>query len=796
VLALLVAVAGGAVLTAVAGARRTDTAYPRFLRASSAADVFVSPAGVGVGGYYGALARLPEVAAVAPVVVLNVQPGGRFAADAAGAEAPLDGRFGHSLEVPKVLAGRLPRPGRRDEIAVNQIGAARLHLKVGSSLTVRAIPNPGPSGAGGAGEGSARPRRLTERLVGVIVTRSSVSPVTNFDKAPFFLASTALWHYLGPGYVGADGAFVKLRPGTTPGAFGARAHSLARRFPRTGGEVFVADEGAQAAVIERSIRPEAVALALFAAVLAITALLAVGQAATRVLAARSLDNSTLAALGMTRGQLMSAGLIEVSVTAAVGAVAAAAVAVAASPLMPIGAARLAEPDPGISGDAPVLAVGAGAIVALLALRAAWPAWRLASAGAAGRRGVPAAAGKRSQVAAWLAGTGAPVTVSAGVRHALEPGRGRAAVRVRSALAGATLSVLAVTAAFTFGANLLHLVNTPRLYGQRWDVAVDFQFGTFTPGQAQRQLRKVAGVSGWTFGNHGIIAIGGLVVPAIGLTWGKGPLLSPTLLQGRPPRTSNEIVLGTSTLRRIGRRVGQMVTVTISGRRLTDRIVGRAAFPNFGQGGFTPTDLGQGAETTAAVLRPQLPGGRPGFEFALVRFAPGPRKAANIASFRRSMAGICQAAQLPACVVTDQRPNGILNYASIDRTPQLLAALLAVLGLAVLGQFVVVSGRQRRQDFAILKTLGLLRRQLTLITSWQVTTLTLLALLAGLPLGIAAGRWSWALFATSLGIPAGAITPASLILLMVPTVILIANAVAFWPGRATARLLPAQVLRTE
>ncbi|HYV79499.1 MAG TPA: hypothetical protein VE979_15315, partial [Streptosporangiaceae bacterium] len=307
VLALLVAVAGGAVLTAVAGARRTDTAYPRFLRASSAADVFVSPAGVGVGGYYGALARLPEVAAVAPVVVLNVQPGGRFAADAAGAEAPLDGRFGHSLEVPKVLAGRLPRPGRRDEIAVNQIGAARLHLKVGSSLTVRAIPNPGPSGAGGAGEGSARPRRLTERLVGVIVTRSSVSPVTNFDKAPFFLASTALWHYLGPGYVGADGAFVKLRPGTTPGAFGARAHSLARRFPRTGGEVFVADEGAQAAVIERSIRPEAVALALFAAVLAITALLAVGQAATRVLAARSLDNSTLAALGMTRGQLMSAG---------------------------------------------------------------------------------------------------------------------------------------------------------------------------------------------------------------------------------------------------------------------------------------------------------------------------------------------------------------------------------------------------------------------------------------------------------------------------------------------------------
>jgi ABC-type lipoprotein release transport system permease subunit len=35
-----------------------------------------------------------------------------------------------------------------------------------------------------------------------------------------------------------------------------------------------------------------------------------------------------------------------------------------------------------------------------------------------------------------------------------------------------------------------------------------------------------------------------------------------------------------------------------------------------------------------------------------------------------------------------------------------------------------------------------------------------------------------------------------VLLIVPGVILIANAVAFWPGRATARLRPAEVLRAE
>jgi hypothetical protein len=68
--------------------------------------------------------------------------------------------------------------------------------------------------------------------------------------------------------------------------------------------------------------------------------------------------------------------------------------------------------------------------------------------------------------------------------------------------------------------------------------------------------------------------------------------------------------------------------------------------------------------------------------------------------------------------------------------------------------------------------------------------------AGLPLGVAAGRWSWTLFAHGLGIPPGAITPALPLLLMMPAVIVIANAVAFWPGRATARLRPADVLRAE
>jgi hypothetical protein len=132
-----------------------------------------------------------------------------------------------------------------------------------------------------------------------------------------------------------------------------------------------------------------------------------------------------------------------------------------------------------------------------------------------------------------------------------------------------------------------------------------------------------------------------------------------------------------------------------------------------------------------------------------------------------MPGFCAHVQQSTCVELGQRPNGVTNYARIDGTPEVLAALLAVLGIAVLGQLAVVSGRRCQHDFAILKALGLLRRQVREITAWQATILAGLALLIGVPLGLAAGRWSWQLFSHGVGIPADARVPGALVLVMVP-----------------------------
>ncbi len=794
VLVLLVGTAGGAVLTAAAGARRTDTAYPRFLQAYKGSDVLVGPAGSGGGGGYDyALAGLPDVAAIAPIVglqALPVGPGGQLVD--ATVTAPLDGRFGRTLEVPKMLAGRQPLPNHPGEVMVDQIAARDLHLRVGSRLEMGA----------GAGTDFRHIRRLSERVVGIMVNRGSVVPVTDLDKTPVIIASEALFRELGPGYEGSAAAYVKLRPGGTVSDFSARAQALTRKFPASGGQIFLSDEAAQAAAVEQSIRPQAVALALFALVLAVTALLVVGQVASRLLLAASSDNRTLAALGMTRGELLAAGLVEVGAAATAGAAVASGVAIAASPLMPIGPARLAEPDPGLSIDVAVLAVGFAATVILLLARVAWPAWCLASAPQSAERDAAGMPGRHSRAAGWLARADAPVTAVTGVRLAFDAGQGRTAVPVRSALLGLVMSVAVVAAAFTFGANLLHLVQTPRLYGKNWDVAVDLQFSTITPQRFDSITARVPGLSGWTFGVHGTVQIGtgarAPVVPAIGLAAGRGPVTSPTLLTGRSPRSAKEITLGTSVLRLARKHVGQSVPVTAGGRREEPAvIVGRAVFPNFGEGIFTSTNLGQGAVVTAATLEPLSSAGNgSGYNFVLVRFVPGPRRAPDIADFDRAIGPFCSAVEQSTCVVTDQRPNGVTSYARIDGTPEVLAGILAILGLAVLGQFAVVSARRRRRDFAILRTLGLLRRQLTAVTAWQVTGLTGLALLLGLPAGVAAGHWTWGLFAGNAGISTGAVTPVPLVLLMVPAAILAANAVALPSGRHCARLNPATVLRSE
>jgi hypothetical protein len=492
-----------------------------------------------------------------------------------------------------------------------------------------------------------------------------------------------------------------------------------------------------------------------------------------------------------------------------GGVLAVAVAVAASPLMPIGPARLAEPDPGVEVNLVILGAGFAAIALLPLALLAGAAWRAARA-AGGPLGVaePAQPGRRSRIGGALARTGS-VTGGVGLAMAFEPGRGRTAVPVRSALAGCVIAVAALTAAAVFGTSLVALISTPHDYGQNWDAQLDGEFGGVPGALGARVIAAEPAVTGYASGNYGQLMIGGQIVPAIGLDQppGGGYL---TMLAGRPPAAPDEIALGAQTLRAVHARLGQTIPVTleqiaagIPALHRDMRVVGVTVLPAFGRGSFTPTGLGTGAVTTASVLSVlSVPDATTlcrtkatCYNFFLLRYRPGTNESAAAAMLTAS---ITRASCPPGscAMVSDQRPSDIKDYASIRDTPLVLAAVLIVFAAGTLAHVLLTGVHRRRRDLALLKTLGFARSQVLGVVAWEASAFALVALLIGLPLGILAGRWAWAYFASAAGAPADASVPLTAVLVAIPVTIALANLIAAWPGWTAARLRPALVLRTE
>jgi hypothetical protein len=276
-------------------------------------------------------------------------------------------------------------------------------------------------------------------------------------------------------------------------------------------------------------------------------------------------------------------------------------------------------------------------------------------------------------------------------------------------------------------------------------------------------------------------IGGTAVPVLGMSPVEG-LVLPRVLEGREPRSADEVALGRATLRRLGRGVGDIVPVRGQGGRRSLRIVGAVLLP----GATYDLTMSTGALLTVDGLRAAFPDERP-TQF-VVEYAPGADQQAAYASLRRDFG---------PTVLRAAPPDEVENLRRVSGLPFLLAALLAVLGAATLGHLLVTSVRRRQRDLAVLKTLGFVRGQVSATVAWQATTLAALALLVGLPLGVAAGRWAWVLVNQGLESPAGPVTPTLAVLAVVPATVLVANLVAARPARAAAAATrPAVVLRSE
>ena len=212
-----------------------------------------------------------------------------------------------------------------------------------------------------------------------------------------------------------------------------------------------------------------------AALLAVISVLVLGQLLARMSFLDSVEYAALRALGLSRRTLLAVGLLRAAVIGAACAVAGTLIALAISPLLPVGLAAVAEPYPGFRADGLVFGVGVAATVLITIAATAWPTWRAASAGPAtdglGRPALAMPGWRRPQFLATLTSGIGSVTALLGIRLALQPGAGRTAVPVRSTVASAVVGVAALTGALVFSASLGHLLATPRLYGVTWDAYV-------------------------------------------------------------------------------------------------------------------------------------------------------------------------------------------------------------------------------------------------------------------------------------------------------------------------------------
>jgi putative ABC transport system permease protein len=803
-LVLLVGLTGGAVLAAATGARRTSTAFPRLVAATGNNGVLVGSFGPGTLGFYKDVQALPGIANSGVFVGMYISPVSEEGAATGGVTlVSTDGRAGYSVASVKVLEGRLPDPTKADELLVDRASARAGHLHVGQRVPMRLFK----SGVEPKDPDHVLPSEGTPlgemRIVGIMVTPDEIVPVT-VGIGTQMMGTPALWKRIGdPTKAEFDGMFLILKPGTDPQALHEQVVRVAAKHPEAGGQALFDLESEKWVRAERAIRPQAAALALFAAVSALVMLLVLGQAMSRQIALDGFEAPTLQALGVTRRQIILASLIRVAIIASAGAIIAVVIAIATSSLMPIGPARLAEPNPGLAVNASILAAGAAAIVVAFLAWSFVPAWR--SVSAADRKTKPSAS--TSAVAETIGRSGAPTSATVGVRLALSPGAGRTAVPVRSAMIGTGLAVAALVASLVFGAALDRLVTDPHAFGWNWDVMLDASFGVMPTASLDRLLDDDA-VAGWTGGLYASANVSGKTVPAIGLDVRKGRVL-PTLISGRAPQSEHEIVLGPRTLRLVHASVGDTVDVraaqfdqsSVPTRKM--KIVGSAVFPSLGRGTFAPTGLGDGALVTAAVLADpevaaQQGGEAPGdlYNFALVRFAPG--KEAARAEITRGLFAMpaCRDQECGALASTKRRPADIANYARVRSTQLALAGLLFALAALTVGHTLVTAVRRRRSDLAIMKTIGFSRGQLSSMVAWQATTYAVVACALGIPAGVALGRWAWITFAGELGVPPDVPVPLMSIVLPLAATFALANLAAALPARTAGRVRPALVLRAE
>ncbi len=816
-LAVLIGLVGGVAMAAVTAARRTDSSYPAFLASTNPSDLIVQPqVSDYVPGFTAQLAGLKHVRSAelgddfnAATITPAGQVGTILLTQVELLASP-DGLFSRQDRV-VITRGHAASPARPDEIVATTEAAAILGLHVGSHVLV------------GLDTGNARNvtpfhRKLDLTVVGIgELNIQVVRDDIDADRTGFLIGTPALAREYGPCCSSTPYDGLQLAGGSRydPAVEQEYDHLLdtSSLTRSTGGQLVLYVTSEIEAEAQRAIRPEAIALGVFGVIAGVAVLIIGIQSVSRQLRALSPEAEVLRALGAGPATTVEDGVLGLLGAVIVGALMAAAVAAGLSPLTLFGPVHEVYSSGGLYLDWTVLGLGAAGLVLLIGGAAAaigyWQAPHRISARAL-------SAERESAVVRAARAAGLPAYAVAGLQLAVEPGRGRTAVPVRSVIAGAVLAAAVGTATLTFGASLSTLISHPALYGWNFSYAIYAIDGygplpaSWTSGPLHHDP-LVAATSGVYFGT---VQIDGQTVPAMAAP--VRAAVAPRPLSGGGLDGSNQIVLGPATLAQLHKRIGQSVEVSEGALipPVTLKIAGTAALPTIGNPLGIHASMSTGAILPTQVIPEAVQhvyGPISGPNAIFVRLRPGVSQAAGLRSLEQVTRQINADARSPeaativgnvaqygnwASLLSVQRPAEIVNYKSMGTMPAILAGGLAAGAAAALSLTLVASVRRRRRDFALLKTLGFTRRQLSGAVAWQASVIVVIGLAVGVPLGVAAGRWLWLLFAHQLSAVPDPTIPAGSIALAALAALILANLVAALPGRQAARTPAGLMLRAE
>jgi ABC-type lipoprotein release transport system permease subunit len=790
-LALLAGLAGGVAMTAWAAGRETATAFDRFVALAELPDLsltFCPPEMTSVDeesifdcwaydqkDELEIIRRLPEVEAAGRGAFRGLTATPTSDPDRTFMTSGLfsqDESLPMTERAPIVVEGRWFDVAAADEVVINEFLADRSGLSVGDTFTAtfwsldelgRVVPD------GGTFSGPTTELRVVGIVRGVRDIAARTESANLLIDESYVLGGPGVWEAT-PGAAGFPGLLVVARDDDVPAAtraieeaFGERPFNVAD----------YSDENEFRPVIE-AIDYEAGAAFAFAALTALAGAVFAGQAVARQSRREWSDLSILRAIGFSRRQAVAAAGARGLVTAVLAALVAAACAFAASPIGAIGVAGSTERAAELHADGVVLVVGGVVVLVVTVAASCFPVVR-------------ARAGRARPTRELVVATGPlPPTATVGVGLAVNGGRGGRGLPLGTAVTSVALAAAAAAAALGLAASMAQLTGSPERYGAPWDLSFGGELDAESIEQANALLAESPDVAA-------AAAIMGTDVQIDGRTYWAHALapvpdvadiIGPVITDGREPIRRNEIALGAITMRQLGVSIGDVVgvrTLVTDSEPVDMTVVGRALINDT----YEPSP-GTGAVVTAAWITDAAPEAQAPDPF-VVRFRSGADTGPLVAEVE---------ALFPGAVSTPIKQGAIRNVERVAYLPVMLAGVVVLLAVAALAHALVVSNRRQRGQFAVLRALGMDRRQLATAVVWQATVLGLVAVVVGVPLGIVAGRWGWRAVAGQLGVASGPVVPIGLVAVVALFVMVTATLVAILPGWRAARIAPAQALRVE